>query len=488
MAIRIACSHCDETFRVSEGKLGKKLRCSSCGETFVAGETRSKSRRRSWNLPNAVSPGLLFAGVAVITGIMLFLMRDRIYRMFASKESAPIVQATPKITEPAPPAKVEPRFEPPSGWSAGDARIASIPHAERTSTLTLVLLPREKPPVHLAATLLESPATGDASAFRLLGPIRLKQVAADGVRETSTESDARVAAWSPTYRVDEFGNLKDRSDPAFPEATKPEVKRAALSGMGTFELVALPMPNRSVKPGEKWTATTQSQGIHPLLGHRLRCEWTCTHQGNRDAAGRTESLVKLEGTLHGASGAGAIGSARGEAVFRSGFGWSRVSIAFGVSDVESGSEIAWELNVDRVPGNPLRIGTASPSSPVRGIVVLQIQGVVTPLDPVLVEQRDVRQKLFPLKVRSDRMYEVYVENVPTASTGSFVPIINILDPAGRVFRSSDAPGVASQGSRTSLQFRAMTPGLYAVSVGSRAQVPGAFVLLVGERELPTASD
>ena len=83
MSVTVECPECSETRKVSESKLGGKLKCPSCGVVFVAeevvatqsraaGRSKKRSRPKSSNVGLAIGMGL--AGTVVVLLIGAFLL------------------------------------------------------------------------------------------------------------------------------------------------------------------------------------------------------------------------------------------------------------------------------------------------------------------------------------------------------------------------------------------------------------------------------
>jgi hypothetical protein len=485
MSARVICPHCDASFRLPRQKIGKKLRCNVCQEAFTADEQecRGKQGRSSGkSFLRLLTPGNAIAACAAIGALVLFAMRDRLFPHAQPTHLPPIAVSLQKKPEP-PATPPPPKATPPSGWTAAGLKLSPKAIQERTYDLKLIAQPKNASPDQLSAAFLEMPFVSAPGNIRLLlGSASHQQVRFNGTTATSTSNDPTLRLLATNYRCDGVGNLKDRRESAFPQNMRNESKSAANLAAGAYEISKITLPDRLVDQGETWKAQSATRGDVPQFGDSLDADWTCTLLGIREASNGTEALVKLDATLR-RSGGRVAGSAKGEGTFHTALGgFSQMNLVLGILDQESGAERKWELTVESTLGNPRKIGLeASPTTTiVRGNIIFTVKGVISPLDPQLVERRDLRHKSFPVKMSPNFTYELYVENVATPATTTLFPVISVLDPTGRILRSSDVSNGTEKNTKARLQFQPPAAGIFGVSIGSRQNAPGAFVVYIGE--------
>lgn len=488
MAVRIRCPHCDKSFRVLEEKLGKNLRCLNCREKFVAEEDETADAGPSfkWNIPSPPPLLIVFAALAVV-GLIAFALRDRILPKGSNEPK--VVQAEPKK---APEPKKTPDAKPPEkkeplDWDPTPA-VLQIHSAVKERTCVLRLADdlrtssgksKLETQTKLDGAVLEGFVFDGAqtSAIRFLaGGMRLQGTAGGKKFDVAYESEKKLFGWGPHYPIASSGILRDRVEsnapPSFPLDAKELRNRAAY----VYECCSIAVPNRQVAPGETWSSRHAALAPPTHLGFAPGFDLTCTYQGMRSSAGKKEALVLLEGTAlrQGET----AGSAKGTAIFDLDAGyWAHIqlNLAIDAKGPAGPSEIVGteEMALERSRGNPRGIVPTPPI--VKGEIVLQLDGIVSPADPPHPSMPAVKHKFQVLKMRSDKAYDIYVENVPTPTTSLFHPAVTVIDGAGKIVQ-------AYQGKNTKIRmvFEPSQPGAFGISIGIAEPVVGAFRVVVGE--------
>jgi hypothetical protein len=211
-------------------------------------------------------------------------------------------------------------------------------------------------------TLADCPFTREAPGKTLVPPPQAK---------------ALLAQFAPTFLVDGGHACKERGRRNF--AVLPPAYRDMVEGMyetvcNTYEATTVPLPNRTLQPGESWDARMP---MFVLVKDKRQIQdlfVICTYEGTRSAAGRTEAHVRLAGEVkgRGPNAARVLGKAKGHALVDLDGGFLSLAKLTVLSEAEAEDAglrvlVSEESSLSRTPGNTQGIRAATANQPGPGV-------------------------------------------------------------------------------------------------------------------------
>jgi S1-C subfamily serine protease len=243
-----------------------------------------------------------------------------------------------------------------------------------------------------------------------------------------------------------------------------------------YELVALPLPNRQLKPNETWQVQRPISVLTEGWGERGRLALTFTFEGTRQRAGREEAVIHITGEVSGPAGQNLRGKATGQAVFDLASGQlihakidTSVDMSvkvFGGEEVKAFGNLVAELsrNLATAPENPRE--------------VYRFQGQLSKTDP-RDEVRPGYRKTYNVRLKAGKTYVIEMRSDDASGLlRRFDPYLRLEDARGDQLEEDDDSG----GELNALiVFRAAADGEYKIIATTfDSSQTGKFTLTVKE--------
>jgi hypothetical protein len=175
----------------------------------------------------------------------------------------------------------------------------------------------------------------------------------------------------PTFLVDATHTCKERGNRTFSNvapAFRPVTAAMFETFCTTYEATTLPVPNRTVKPLEKWPAKFPMLVIRDNRRTVNDVHLTCTYEGTRTVAGHNEAYLTLTGVVkgRGAQANADLGNVTGHALVDLDKGFIslvKLTISSEVVSEEAGVRVLWndESVIERSEGNVLGLKNNDPT-------------------------------------------------------------------------------------------------------------------------------
>ncbi len=368
---------------------------------------------------------------------------------------------------------------------------------ERTVTLNYTLTPDAK----------KAPITGAANILEVMGPdpAGAQMRTAFGTLNIVTDPDGKnmpaakqvldlVRQIPTTFALDKTGLIRKRTDRAFDKDPPAGLKEQVLDQQSQidtpFEAAMMPMPNKTVQPGENWTTTYYVRARPPKKPvDNLQLTVTATYEGTLKKDDRSEAVITVTGKVTTANPD--LKKWEGNVTGKLGFDTSGGYLSSGklTLSTDGGAGYSLDLDFQRVAGNGMSI--QFPQDP-------KITPPPPPPPPIAKGKTNLLDKKDSLSTK-DLVDQAMTAGLPMKKKAHvkdfFVPMqmgktytINLTSTAFDAFLKLHGPNnnVVAQddngggGTNSQIVYRATATGQYRISASSKNGNTGAFHITVTE--------
>jgi hypothetical protein len=243
----------------------------------------------------------------------------------------------------------------------------------------------------------------------------------------------------------------------------------------SIEAIAVPVPNREVRPGETWQSLRKLPIVVGSAVERAVLAMNFTYRGTVVLKGRKAALIDITGQVRGGQGRElrVSGRATGQAAFdleRGQVANANLTVALDLDITEDGERSratgTLETRLARDFSPPVDLASARE--------VLRVNGELTPTDPTDRVRKESYHKAYPLEMAAGRTYVIDMK----ARGGKLDSYLRLEDPDGKEVANDDDSG---GGLDARIVYRAARAGAHKVICTTyKGMETGPYVLTVLE--------